>query len=140
LATVPQLRPWRAREPSRAKKNGSAERSPAAPAATPAMPAPAAKPAPAATPAPVMGAPVEAPIPGWGDADGWGRYGQKDPAGDGNGAAPDGHAGLPSFDGFSVPPRSRRRLAVLPRGLRFPGGLRPNAVNLGHCAWQGPAA
>jgi UDP-GlcNAc:undecaprenyl-phosphate/decaprenyl-phosphate GlcNAc-1-phosphate transferase len=105
LATVPQLRPWRARESSRTRKAGSAERSPAVPA----PPVPAVSPAPAASPAPVLGAPAEAPVPGWGDADGWGRYGRKDQAGDGNGAAPDERAGLPTFDGFSAPPRSWRR-------------------------------
>ena len=100
LATVPQLRPWRARESSRGRKADGAERSPAAPAVNPAQ---------VAMPAPVMGAPVEPPAPGWGDGDGWGRYGQVDPASDGSGAAPDGRADLPPFDAFSAQPRSRRR-------------------------------
>jgi UDP-GlcNAc:undecaprenyl-phosphate GlcNAc-1-phosphate transferase len=102
LATVPQLRPWHARESSRGRKAGDAERSPVAPA-------PSVSPVPVAMPAPVMGTPVEPPVPGWGDGDGWGRYGQENPACDGSGAAPDGRAGLPSCDAFSVQPRSRRR-------------------------------
>jgi UDP-GlcNAc:undecaprenyl-phosphate/decaprenyl-phosphate GlcNAc-1-phosphate transferase len=101
LATVPQLRPWRARESSQAQKADGAQRYPAAPG----QPAPA----PAASPAPVMGAPVEPSAPGWGAGNGWGRFGQESPVSDGNGAAPDGHASLPSYEDFSAPPRSRRR-------------------------------